>query len=61
MLHQSHKHHPMQKHIQNAFSTITEGMQMYGTLKGAFELGQGIYRGAQTAYQVAAPIAAALL
>ena len=51
----------MQKHIQNAFSTITEGMQMYGTLKGAFELGQGIYRGAQTAYQVAAPIAAALL
>ena len=61
MLRQAHQHHPVQKHIQNAFSAVTEGMQIYGTLKGALQLGQGIYRGAQAAYQVAAPIAAALL
>ena len=61
MLHQAHQHHQMQKHIQNAFSTVTDGLQLYGTLKGAFEMGQGIYRGAQAAYQIAAPLAAALL
>ena len=58
---QHHDHHPVHKHIQNAFNTVESGLKLYGTLRGAFEAGQVIYRGAQSMYQVAAPLAAALL
>ena len=61
MLHNHHQHHPMQKQVQGAFNTLTEGMKIYGTLKGAFEVGKGLISGARAAYAVAAPMAAALL
>ena len=51
----------MQKQIQGAFNTLTEGMKIYGTLKGAFEVGKSVISGARAAYAVAAPMAAALL
>ena len=51
----------MQKAIQGAFSTLTEGMKIYGTLKGAFDVGKSLISGARAAYAVAAPMAAALL
>ena len=54
-------HHQVHKHIQNAFHSVEEGMKIYGTLRGAWELGKGIVAGARGAYQIAAPIAAALL
>ena len=57
---QHHVDHPVHKHIQNAFSTVESGLKLYGTLRGAFEVGQAIYRGAQSAYQIAAPLAALL-
>ena len=51
----------MQKQVQSAFNTLTEGMKIYGTLKGAWDVGRGLYAGARTMYAVAAPMAAALL
>ena len=54
-------HHSVHKQIQSVFNTVEGGLKLYGTLKGAFEAGQAIYRGAQGLYQVAAPFAAALL
>ena len=54
-------HHPVHKQIQNAFHTIEGGLKLYSSIRGAFEAGQAIYRGAQSAYQIAAPLAAALL
>ena len=53
--------HPVHKHIQNAFNTVESGLKLYGTLRAGFEASQAIYRGAQSIYQVAAPLAAALL
>ena len=53
--------HQAQKHVQNAFNTLTEGMKIYGTLRGAFEVGRGMYQGAAAFYRVAAPVVAALL
>ena len=61
MLHHHVDNHPVHKHIQNAFSTVENGLKLYGTLRGAFEAGQAIFRGAQSAYQIAAPLATALL
>ena len=58
---QHHANHPVHKQIQNVFHTVEGGLKLYGTLRGAFEAGQAIYRGAQSMYQVAAPLAAALL
>mgnify|MGYP005670446371 CR=1 FL=1 len=54
-------HHPVHKQIQNAFTTVENGLKLYGTLRAGFEAGQAIFRGAQSVYQVAAPFAAALL
>ena len=56
-----HHVHRMHKQIQNAFTTVENGLEIYGTLRDAFEVGQTLFRGAQSMYQVAAPIAAALL
>ena len=53
--------HPVHKQIQSAFTTVENGLKIYGTLRGAFEVGQAAFRGAQSLYQVAAPLAAALL
>ena len=47
--------------LQSAFTTVENGFKIYGTLRGAFEVGQAAFRGAQSLYQVAAPLAAALL
>ena len=61
MIQHHENNHPVHKQIQNAFNTVESGLKLYGTLRGAFEAGQVIYRGAQSMYQVAAPIAAALM
>ena len=52
-------HHGVHKQVQSAFNTLETGLKYYGAIKGAIELGQGIYRGAQAIYSVAAPIATA--
>ena len=53
--------HPVQKHIQNVFETAESGLKLYGTLKGLVEVGSAAVQGARSFYQVAAPIASALL
>ena len=52
------EHHTSQlTGIKGALNTLETGMEIYGTLKGAYQVGQAIYKGAQ----VAAPIIAGLL
>ena len=53
--------HPVQKHLQSAFETAESGLKLYGTLKGLYEVGSAAVQGARSFYQVAAPIASALL
>ena len=43
--------------IKGAINTLETGMKIYGTLKGAYQVGQALYKGAQAA----APIIAGLL
>ena len=57
---QHHANHPVHKQIQNVFHTVEGGLKLYGTLKGAYEAGQAIYRGGQALFEVAAPLAALL-
>ena len=54
-------HHQVHKHIQNAFHTAEEGMKIYGTLRGLWEVGKSVVAAGRSAYQIAAPVAAALL
>ena len=61
MLHHHVDNHPVHKYIQKAFSTVESGLALYNTAKGAIQLGQTIFRGAQSAYQIAAPLAGVLL
>ena len=61
MLQHAKNHHPVHKHLQSAFHTVEEGLKIYGTLRGAWEVGKGLLAAGRNAYQVAAPIAAALL
>ena len=43
--------------IKGALHTVEQGLKVYGTLKGVYDVGRAIYQGAQ----VAAPIVAGLL
>ena len=52
-------HHPVHKQIQSAFNTLESGIKLYGTLKAGYEVGSAIFRGAQSLYRVAAPLATA--
>ena len=56
-----HSKHPVQKHLQSVFETAESGLKLYGTLKGLYEVGSAAVQGARSFYQVAAPIASALL
>ena len=57
----SHYHHPCQKHLQSIFETAETGLKLYGMGKGLYEMGSAAVSGARAFYQVAAPIATALL
>ena len=63
MLHKSGKPHPhgVAKFVQSAFHGVEEGMKIYGTLKGAFEVAKGVAAAGQNFYRMAAPVAAALI
>ena len=65
MLQKSGKpHHPVSKFVQTAFHGVEEGMKIYGTLKGAYDVGRSVYGAVSTAATVAAPymrVAAAML
>ena len=63
MLQKSGKHHPhsVSKFVQNAFRGVEEGMKIYGTLKGAFEVAKGMASTASAAAEAAAPYVAALI
>ncbi len=54
-------HHPVHKAIQSSFKGLEEGLKIYGTLKSAWDVGKGMLAAGRSAYQVAAPLAAALL
>ena len=43
------------------FETAEAGLKLYGTAKGIWEMGSAAVSGARAFYQVAAPIATALL
>ena len=43
--------------LKGALNTVETGLKIYGTLKGAYQVGQSIYKAAQ----VAGPIIAGLL
>ena len=43
--------------IKGALNSLETGMKIYGTLKGAYQVGQALYKGAQAA----APIIAGLI
>ena len=53
----SGKHHPhhTKKFLQSAVETVEEGMKIYGTLKGAWDVGRSVYGAVRTAATVAAP------
>ena len=51
-----HSHsHPVQKFLQSAFHGVEEGMKIYGTLKGAYDLGKGAVAAVSSAATAAAP------
>ena len=45
-------HHPVAKFVQSAFHGVEEGMKIYGTLKGAYNVGKTVYSAAQAAAPV---------
>ena len=57
MLEKSGKHNPHcgYKMVQNVFHGVEEGMKIYGTLKGAFEVAKGAYGAVSSAATAAAP------
>ena len=57
MLQKSGKHHPhsVSKFVQNAFHGVEEGMKIYGTLKGAYDIGKGAVAAVSSAATAAAP------
>ena len=52
-------HHPVAKFVQSAFHGVEEGMKIYGTLKGAYDVGKGAYAAVSSAVTAAAPYAEA--
>ena len=59
MLPKTHPHHHASEltGVKGALHTVEQGLKMYGTLRGVYEVGKAIYQGAQ----VVAPVAAGLL
>ena len=55
--------HAGRKFLQHAVQGVEEGMKIYGTLKGAWDVGRSVYGAVRTAAVVAAPYmeAAALM
>ena len=56
--------HAGHKFLQTAVHGVEEGMKIYGTLKGAYNVGRSVYGAVSTAATVAAPymrVAAAML
>ena len=56
--------HAGHKFLQSAVQGVEEGMKIYGTLKGAWDVGRSVYSAVSTAATVAAPymrVAAAML
>ena len=47
--------HPVSKFLQSAFHGVEEGMKIYGTLKGAYDLGKGAVTAVSSAATAAAP------
>ena len=43
--------------VKGAVHTVEQGLKLYGTLKGVYDIGRSVYQGVQ----VAAPIIAGLL
>ena len=54
---QAHHHAQELTGIKGALHTVEEGLKIYGSLRGVYEVGKAIYQGAQAA----APIVAGLL
>ena len=54
---QMQHHQPELTGIKGALHTVEQGLKLYGTLKGVYEVGRSLYQGAQ----YAAPIIAGLL
>jgi len=48
-------HHHHKKFLQSAFNTVEEGLKMYGTLKGVYDVVKGGVAAARTVAAVAAP------
>ena len=57
ILRQTHNHQNEMTGLKGVLSHVDQGLKIYGTLKGAYQVGSAIYRGAQ----VVAPIIAGLL
>ena len=57
--HSSKPQHPVAKFVQSAFHGVEEGMKIYGTLKGAYDVGKGAYAAVSSAVTAAAPYAEA--
>ena len=52
------QHHIQQlAELKGAVHTVEQGLKLYGTLKGVYDIGRSVYQGVQ----VAAPIIAGLL
>ena len=50
-----HKHHHTKKFLQSAVDCVEEGLKIYGTVKGAYDVGKAVYGAVRTAAAVAAP------
>ena len=57
ILRQMEHHQNQLRGIKGALNTVETGLKIYGTIRGAYQVGQSIYKAAQ----VAAPIIAGLL
>ena len=54
---QMQHHQPELTGIKGALNSLEQGLKLYGTLRGVYQVGRAIYQGAQ----YAAPIVAGLL
>ena len=54
---QPQHHIPQLTGLKGAMHTVEQGLKLYGTLKGVYDIGRSVYQGVQ----IAAPIIAGLL
>ena len=54
---QAHHHHNELTGVKGFLSTVESGLKLYGTLKGAWDVGRAVYAGAR----MVAPVVAGLL